>query len=282
MPKGGWPLIGFAGVEFQRPKGQPFLDFMKDVPNDGLIRVPSFFFDNDRLLPTDPAMLAEVLVHKSYHFQKPGPLRNFLRIILGNGLIIVEGDEHKFQRKHVSPAFSFRHIKDLYPIFWSKAVELVKCVAHEADENEGVVEVNHWSNKVTMDIIGVAGLGRNFDTLKTSNDPLLQNYEEILEPTTEKVAFFMCNLVFPPWLISKLPWKLNDRLKATTGALRNTCHQLLLEKRDLIKNKGDDHFDILSTLIKSNDFSNDMLVDQLLTFLAAGYVAPSRSRIMRR
>jgi len=89
-------------------------------------------------------------------------------MILGDGLILVEGDEHKFQRKHLAPAFSFRHIKDLYPIFWQKAQDLVGRVTaeihenlqlHDQDEkvNQGVVEVNHWANKVTMDIIGVAG-----------------------------------------------------------------------------------------------------------------------------
>lgn len=230
-------------------------------------------FNSDRLLLTNATSLAEVLVHQSYNFEKPKPLRSFLKIILGNGLIIVEGDEHKFQRKHVAPAFSFRHIQDLYPIFWSKAVELMQYVSEEIKVNGAVLEVNHLSNKVTMDIIGVAGLGRNFNTLKNSDDPLIELYEEILEPTSEKVAFFVCNLVFPQSLIAKLPWKLNDRLKKTTEALRNICHQLLLEKRDLIKTKGDDHFDILSTLIKSNDFSDDQLTDQLLTFLAAGYVS---------
>lgn len=83
---------------------------------------------------------------------------------------MVEGDEHKFQRKHATPAFSFRHIKELYPIFWQKAVDLSGRIAAEIHANpepaneksgtrhlEGVVELNHWANKVTMDIIGVAG-----------------------------------------------------------------------------------------------------------------------------
>ncbi|EHK97567.1 putative Sterol 26-hydroxylase, mitochondrial [Glarea lozoyensis 74030] len=65
----------------------------------------------------------------------------------------------------------------------------------EADGRK-VVEVNHWANKVTLDIIGVAGLGRDFKSLTATNDPLVQNYEEILEPTTEKLVYFVFNLVF--------------------------------------------------------------------------------------
>lgn len=254
---------------------------MKEVPNDGLIRIPSFMVD-DRLLLTSPQTLGEVLVHKSYDYQKPPELRNFLRLVLGDGLIVVEGDEHKFQRKHVSPAFTFRHIKELYPKFWSKAAMLAQQITADVKTNteysgdiksaspQSVVEINHWANKVTMDIIGVAVIGREFNALVNSDDELIQNYEEILEPTTEKAIYFGANLVFGPNVVGRLPWKINDRLKATTTRLRNICHELVRDKKELIKTQSDDHIDVLSILIKSNNFADDMLVDQLLTFLAAG------------
>lgn len=47
------------------------------------------------------------------------------------------------------------------------------------------------------------------------------------------------------------------------------------ERREAIKNKGDDHFDVLSLLIESNDFSDAELIDQLLTVLAAGHETTS-------
>lgn len=196
---------------------------------------------------------------------------------------MVEDEEHKFQRKHATPAFSFRHIKDLYPIFWSKAVEMSRCIASEVYENpepsssekksmnpQGVVEINHWSNKATMDIIGVAGLGRDFNALKNPDDELLKNYEEILEPTTEKGIYFAVNVLLPHRLIAMLPWKLNDRLKVTTGTLKKFCLELIRDKKEIIKAHGEENVDILSLLIKSNNFADENLVDQLLTFLAAG------------
>jgi cytochrome P450 len=39
-----------------------------------------------------------------------------------------------------------------------------------------------------------------------------------------------------------------------------------------MKNESQESVDILSIMIRSNDFSDDNLVDQLLTFLAAGLV----------
>jgi cytochrome P450 len=224
--------------------------------------------------------LSEVLVHKSYEFEKPSQLRRFLGLILGKGLILVEGDEHKFQRKHLTPAFSFRHIKDLYPIFWSKANTLRRCVTASIHENPqadgeskyptGVVEIIHWANKTTMDIIGVAGLGRDFHSLESSEDEMVKCWEEILEPSTEKTIFFALNILLPREIVALLPWKLNDMLKTTTGKLRSMCNDLLREKKEQFKLQSKEQVDILSVLLASNDFADDMLVDQLLTFLAAG------------
>jgi cytochrome P450 len=232
-------------------------------------------FNVEQILLTEPKTLAEVLVHKSYEFEKPKQVREFLSLILGNGMIVVEGNVHKFQRKHVAPAFSFRHIKELIPIFWRKAVTLRDGVVAEMRENpegdgRGVVEINHWATKVTMDIIGVAGLGREFNALKNSNDQLVHNYEEILDPTKEKLAFFLLNLIFSQQVISWLPWKLNTSLKNTSTTLRNICLGLVSDKRQLMKQESEAQLDILSLLINSNSFDDDMLVDQLLTFLAAG------------
>jgi cytochrome P450 len=99
---------------------------------------------------------------------------------------------------------------------------------------------------------------------------LIASYEEILEPTKEKIIFFGMNIIFPQRLIAALPWKLNERLKETTNSLRRTCRQLVQDKKQSIANEKDHDIDILSILIKSNNFADDMLVDQLLTFLAAG------------
>jgi cytochrome P450 len=270
----GYPLVGHGLSLFKKPPGVDLLHWMKTIPNDGLIMFRAFG-NQPRLILTNPKTLGEVLVHKSYDFYKPRPLRNFLRRILGDGLIIVEGDEHRFQRKHIMPVFSFRHIKDLYPMMWKKSVALCEGIEEEIKDsaeksNTGVVEVNHWANKVTMDIIGVAGLGTEFNALKNSDDPLIQNYEELLEPTAEKLSYFACQIIFPQAIINRLPWKLNERVSTITRNLRDICSRLVAEKRMAIKTDGSEHLDILSVLIKSNNFADHQLVDQLLTFLAAG------------
>jgi len=50
------------------------------------------------------------------------------------------------------PAFAFRHIKDLYPTFWSKSRELVEALkvhTERVEEAPGtVVQVGEWASRV--------------------------------------------------------------------------------------------------------------------------------------
>jgi len=72
----------------------PHQDWINSIPNDGLIYYNSVL-NAERLLLTSPQALSEVLTTKSYEFVKPAFLRNGLGRVLGNGLILSEGDEHK-------------------------------------------------------------------------------------------------------------------------------------------------------------------------------------------
>ena len=72
------------------------------IPNEGIIRY-YWFFRKERLLITSPKALAEVLVTNNYAFQKPENVRSFLGRILGYGVLLAEGDEHKRQRRKNTP-----------------------------------------------------------------------------------------------------------------------------------------------------------------------------------
>lgn len=72
----------------------PLQVWINEVPNDGLIRY-RMMFNKEVVFVTSPKALSEVLVQKNYDFSKPYKLRQGLGRILGIGLIIAEGEEHK-------------------------------------------------------------------------------------------------------------------------------------------------------------------------------------------
>lgn len=257
------------------PSGNLFLDLVKQYPNEELIALDSI---GRQILVAKPRLLADLLVHKCYDFAKPRRISAFLRRILGDGLIIVEEDQHKFIRKNTMPAFHARHITDLYPMMWSKAGILVRTLRRQiADaataESKGsaVLELTTWAHKVTLDIIGIAGMGRALNVVEKPGDPLQELYEELLEPDREKIIFAALSLAFGFPVIRMFPWRMNNLFIYLTSSLENICRDLIKEKRKAIIENKDDHFDILSLLIKTDNFDDEVLKDQLLTFLAAGY-----------
>ncbi|KAB8303242.1 hypothetical protein EYC80_004687 [Monilinia laxa] len=275
-------LWGNGSAQFSKPPGQEIQDFVKDVPNDGLLRIRSFA-NIERLIPTSPQVLKSILADNSYDYEKPYGVRKFLTLILGEGPIMSEGSLHKFQRKHLLPAFQVKHIRGLYPVFWSKALGLVEGISQEITEtstlekrDESRIEFSEWATRVTLDIIGVAGVGRDFGALRNPEDPLVRDYNELLEPTISKGLYFAANIFGPQDLIQKLPFKYSKIIAETTGNLRTFCREVIDEKRQAVREgKSIYGMDILSILVRSNDFSNEDLEDQLLTFLAAGHETTS-------
>jgi cytochrome P450 len=254
---------------------------VSEVPNGGVLRFRSFF-NIERLIPTSPEALRAVLSDHSYDYEKPSPVRDFLMRVLGRGLILVEGNEHKFQRKHLLPAFQIQQIRDLYPVFWEKSRGLVEGIEAEVLEGgpDTVVEFGDWATRVTLDIIGVAGMGRDFKALRNPDDELVKNYNELLEPSTEKGVFFIVNLLLPMWLVKRIPWKVNDSMTRISNELRQYALNLVRERQtELAAKRGMDERDILTLLVKSNDFKDTELAEQLLTFLAAGYAHPCNVRV---
>ena len=76
------------------PNGAPHREWTATIPNDGLIYYTTAF-NAERVMVTSPKAIGEVLVQKNYDFIKPSQLRNGIGRVLGVGILLAEGDEHK-------------------------------------------------------------------------------------------------------------------------------------------------------------------------------------------
>lgn len=92
--KGGSFLNGHFHIIAKDSTGLPYQKWINEIPNDGLIYY-RFLFNAERILVTSPKTLAEVLVHKNYDFIKPKQIVEGAGRILGVGVLLAEGDEHK-------------------------------------------------------------------------------------------------------------------------------------------------------------------------------------------
>ncbi|KAL1880528.1 hypothetical protein VTK73DRAFT_5728 [Phialemonium thermophilum] len=282
---------------FAEHTGDPMLDWINAIPNNGLIRYLGLF-NQERLLLTSPKALAEVLTTKNYDFHKPSQLRDTLGRILGNGILFAEDDEHKFQRKNLTPAFAFRHIKDLYPVFWSKSRESALAMTEkvledstkegkgdgpaaegEAPKNTAVMEVANWASRATLDIIGVAGLGQDFGAINDPSNPINQTYTWLFQSSRQRRLLNLLGLFVPDAIVRRLPFKANKQVAEASQFLRDTCRDLVRQKRQakLDSKGGPTDVDIISVAIESGGFTDENLVDQMMTFLAAGHETTATS-----
>lgn len=138
----------------RHPRGQITIDWLRTIPNEGLIHFREAL-NYSFLLATNHRALMDVLNTNSYDFVKPPGGRAFLARGLGYGLILSEGDAHRAQRKAVTPAFTMRNIRAMYPLMWSKTQLFLKQLEKEirmrpeagtrSDGAVGVVEIGGWA-----------------------------------------------------------------------------------------------------------------------------------------
>lgn len=252
---------------------------MKDVPNQGIILFRDLF-NADHLLLTSTTAIEEVLSKKPYIFEKPREFREFTSRILGEGLITAEGDVHKRQRRNVTPNYTLRNTRQLMSLYWSRSREMVRVVTREIQSQSGsstgqpdgfgLVDLNIWASRTTLDIIGTTGLGRKLKAISSPRVALHDAYMAAFTGTWRKgflYAALWCGL---SWLIDLIPWKVDSEFNAATDYLQQFCRESIEKSKQAKLATGDSSPDLLSKLIESNKFTDDELVEHLLTFMTAG------------
>lgn len=189
------------------------------------------------------------------------------------------------------PAFHYRHVKDLYPLFWSKSCEMVRAIALKAPTNEGleppgelsnapVVEIGNWTSRATLDIIGLAGMGQDFNALEDPQTELSRAYQSIFNADDRQARILgLLGLIFPRWFLQALPLKRNRAVRHGIGTIRRVSHELVQQKKRNLEQKKRTGIDILSVALESGGFTDENLVDQMMTFLAAGHETTSTAMI---
>jgi hypothetical protein len=120
------------GPAYKRLLIEPSVDqlarWCHEIPNEGFIRYHGIL-NTQKVLVTDPTAVHDIFSTQPYSFIKPPPISKIIRSILGEGIIVVEGDAHKSQKKALQPAFKVRNVKDFYPVLKRKTEELVSTLS---------------------------------------------------------------------------------------------------------------------------------------------------------
>lgn len=199
--------------------------------------------NRERIMPTSAKALAEVLTTKSYIFPKPKGLAASIGRLLGIGILLAEGDEHKRQRKIMTPAFGPRHLRSLLPLFWGKSqifAEQITEFVEKSSEEDPVVDFNTWSSRCALDIIGHAGFGVEFNSLKEPDGKLVNEYRKVFKPTRMAMVMGILNQFISPEITKRIPIQRNADINSASAAIATLCldqvhlkKQMLSEKKQL-------------------------------------------------
>ncbi|KAG9023892.1 hypothetical protein FRB95_012370 [Tulasnella sp. JGI-2019a] len=247
-----------------------------------------------RLFSMDPRAVAHVLNHP-YDYPKPRLLRDVLTQILGQGMLAAEGDEHRRQRKIISPSFGTAQLRELMPIFYAKSNELRDRLLNKVTEGSGRAEedVLRWLSRMALDVIGFAGFDYDLDSLAAGETNELAQASQKLQKSMTTVG--LLGLLQSRIQILRLIPNERQRLMKKSREVMDRVGMDLVQRRKAallhesageLKSSSVVGRDLLSILVKANmatdlkdseRMTDDEMMGQINTMLAAGQETTSTS-----
>eukprot|EP00029_Vermamoeba_vermiformis_P006084 TRINITY_DN2295_c0_g1_i1.p1 TRINITY_DN2295_c0_g1~~TRINITY_DN2295_c0_g1_i1.p1 ORF type:complete len:500 (-),score=122.27 TRINITY_DN2295_c0_g1_i1:29-1528(-) len=189
------------------------------------------------------------------------------------------GDKWKFHRRLISPIFQSSNLQKIDWIIIDKVNKLAGQWRKLASANGGQVEVNSMVEfqNMTVDAVGKAAFGYEFNALDGNNSELLRAFDLILSTIAHRIIF---NLI-PYWRwFPFIP--ANTRLRNAQELSESTMARMI-EKRveDYVRDKAagnlkDEGLDLMDLLLRASQenedgkFSIEDLYGECFTFVVAG------------
>lgn len=274
------PVPGSAGIpadagaqsvfDLPRPAGNWLTGHLKELRRDmlGLFSrcaqeygdvVPLRFGPIRVAMINSPELIEELLVHQNKNFKKDYTMQ-MMRPVIGNGLLLSEGEEWLKQRRLIQPSFSKAQV-EAYGRETLKQADTMLSGWREGDKRNLYSELNSLTLTLmakTMMNLELTGYADKLD--KTLVD-LMRYYDKKL----------LSAIPVPDWL----PTPNNLRLK---GMIRDICTVIdtAIEERRPNAAEGTD---MLSALIRAQEkgapLSDKLIRDEMLTAILAGYESSS-------
>ncbi|KLT39531.1 cytochrome P450 [Cutaneotrichosporon oleaginosum] len=297
-PKPSSVFWGNYSEILKEPTNAPQTRWIADFGNAFRYRT---LFGKPRICLADPVAIAHIAQH-TYDYHKAGPTVYALELVLGRGLLTVEGDDHRRQRKIMSPAFGLPAIKSMHPIFMEKAWELQRKLSAILDTEEetycstpvkpedrvlGTKKVDmipYWG-QMTLDIIGLAGFDYDFGALAGRSTDLADSFRDLLRAGNSPGILAILAAVIPP--LRALPNKLTNAVGAAKAQTDRVAREIVQQKKvlvaaELATGEKDETLgrDLLSRVVRANmdpalrpeqRLTDEEVIAQVVTFIIAGH-----------
>jgi cytochrome P450 len=206
---------------------------------------------------SEPSLAEEVLVGQAEAFRKGRELGQFLRPLLGDGLLTVEEPAHRTQRKRMAAAFA---PKRMAAYASAMADEARRTVGSWRDGS--VVDVSAAMMEMTL-----ATAGRTLFAADIRGDAAV-----VGAAFTEAMEAMLDRMGSPLQLPYAVPLPAHRRMRRAVAALDRVVYRIIAERRAA----GGDRGDVLSALLAARDEDGSAMTDrqvrdEVMTLLLAGH-----------
>jgi cytochrome P450 len=213
----------------------------------------------DTFLVTEPELIQRILVDDADQYRKPDFQGDALGDLLGDGLLLSEGDTWEKQRKLANPAFSMARLANMDDRIVDHAESLVG-----GWQDGDVVDAERGMTHVTLDVIldlmmGVELPDERVTTVQDQLVPLGARFEP------DPIRFAM-----PEWV----PMPDDAEFDAAVATLDDVLDDIFERRRGSTGDEDDGPMDFLSILMRARDRgeqSEEQLRDEMMTMLLAGH-----------
>ncbi|KAJ7447787.1 cytochrome P450 [Mycena galericulata] len=233
------------------------------------------------------------IIHNSNIYRRAPHNRDITKRLLGGGILSVELDEHKRQRRIMNQAFGPAQVRILTEVFVQKAVQLRDVWAQPVAQENGAapIDVLDGLRRMTLDVIGEAGFHYQFDALdgKDKANELNQVFTDLLHSPHAQLygGFRVAQSVLP--ILKLLPVPGGQLRRKALATMDSIGRQIVSNsKANLKASEGEKTLygrkDLLSVLLKSNlstdipesqRMSDAEVIAQIPTFFLAGHETTS-------
>lgn len=248
----GYPVVGNA-VHFAR-NPQRFLTACHGAYGD----VVNLSFGRRQVVSiADPELIKRVLVTRADRFSKARFRDDAIEALLGDGLLLSEGDLWRERRGLVQPAFAPDRLNNLDSIVTRHTAAML-----DEWEQGDIRDLHTEIPRLTLQIIVEAMFG------VTLADSTADRIQSALVPVAERFEPDVRRMLRPDWV----PTEENRHFRASVSDLEGILDQIVEERRGKVSQDAD----LLSMLLAALEdpdveFDRGDLRDELLTMLLAGH-----------
>jgi cytochrome P450 len=215
----------------------------------------------DAVLINHPDHIEHVLVTKVANYTRNRAFRRSMNIILGNSLLVSDGDFWKKHRRSINPVFHRAKMNEFADTMASAANRLLTRWRQRSNQGEPL-DVSAEMSRLTIDIVGRTLFGAAID--KHADDIIT------LENSAARDVYIKMRLPFQAPRF--LPTPANRRLKRWRRAFENIARPVL----EAARNDPDSHTLAAMLLAARDDDTGDSMAqtqifDELIGFVLGGH-----------